>query len=256
MAMMAFVLCVSVAVRLATTAPVVSLVSRAVDRRHSFTIMRKAIATAVAILVLALFAARVDATIGGDISGGYGTDTFKCTRDKGWDFVITRSYCSFGGVDPGAIGNLDSAKAAGIPYRDVYHFPCRGKNAQAQVKEDVDHVGKDRFGTLWFDIETNPSPGCGWSSDKGSNCQFMRDLIDGGHAVGVRMGVYASEYMWGSIMGDCDAAKDLPLWYAHYDGKQTFSDFTAFGGWSKPAMKQYWDSVGYCGINSDADWYP
>ena len=28
------------------------------------------------------------------------------------------------------------------------------------------------------------------------------------------------------------------LWYAHYDNNPSFSDFSPFGGWSKPAIKQ------------------
>ena len=27
------------------------------------------------------------------------------------------------------------------------------------------------------------------------------------------------------------------LWYPHYDGKQTFSDFKKFGGFSQPSIK-------------------
>ena len=84
-------------------------------------------------------------------------------------------------------------------------------------------------------------------------------MIDAGKGMGIRIGVYASAYMWGRIMGDgCSvgASNGLPLWYADYDGRATFDGFSGFGGWGKPAMKQYWDSVGYCGIGADADWYP
>jgi hypothetical protein len=66
--------------------------------------------------------------------------------------------------------------------------------------------------------------------------------------------------MWSSIMGDgctVGASAGLPLWYADYDYQPNFNGFSGFGGWSRPAMKQYWDSVGInCGINADADWYP
>ena len=213
---------------------------------------------AVLALAAAIAAVPAIATVGGDVSQPFSTATFQCTRNNGWDFVIVRSFYSFGAPDPNARGTLDNAKAAGIPYRDVYHFPCRGKDASAQVSDDVNAVGKDNFGTLWFDIETNPSPGCGWSGDKGSNCQFLGDMINAGKSIGIRMGVYSSEYMWSSIMGDCNvgASNGLPIWYAHYDHNPSFSDWSSFGGWGKPAMKQYWDGVGICGINADADWYP
>jgi GH25 family lysozyme M1 (1,4-beta-N-acetylmuramidase) len=200
----------------------------------------------------------VEATIGGDVSEFYDEHALKCAKDKGWDFVIARSYCSYGGVDPNGKKTMEAAKKAGIPYHDVYHFPCMSVGAKKQVEDNVNHVGKDNFGTLWFDIETNPSPGCGWPSDKSKGCHFLGELIHAAKEMGCRVGVYASEYEWGQTVGhDCKVGHDLPLWYAHYDGKRSFGDFSPFGGWDKPAMKQYDDTVGgLCGINADANWYP
>jgi hypothetical protein len=43
--------------------------------------------------------------------------------------------------------------------------------------------------------------------------------------------------------------KELPLWYAHYDGVLSFSDFKPFGGWQKPAIKQYKGSSVLCNVN-------
>jgi len=36
---------------------------------------------------------------------------------------------------------------------------------------------KANYGMIWFDIETNPSGGCGWSGNTGDNCQYLADLI-------------------------------------------------------------------------------
>ena len=132
-------------------------------------------------------------------------------------------------------------------------------SAATQVADDFNHIGAANFGMMWFDIETNPSPGCGWSGNKANNCNFLSELIAAGQSHGIHMGVYASTYMWGSIMGEAchvGATNGLALWYAHYDHNPSFSDFSSFGGWTKPSIKQYWDGVGYCGISSDADWHP
>lgn len=209
-------------------------------------------------VTLAVLATAAAATYGGDISEYYDASTFRCTIQNGWSFVSVRSYCSYGGVDSNAPATLRQAIAAGLPYHDVYHFPCRSQDPTSQVRSDFDQVN-GLFGMMWFDIETNPSPGCGWSGDLASNCAFLGELIDAAHGLGIHTGVYASEYMWGRIMGDSchvGADKASPLWYAHYDHRPSFSDFQPFGGWSKPNVKQYWDGVGYCGINADADWYP
>ena len=44
--------------------------------------------------------------------------------------------------------------------------------------------------------------------------------------------------------------------YAHYDNLPSFSDFTAFGGWSTPAIKQYMGDKTSCGVGVDYNWYP
>jgi len=45
---------------------------------------------------------------------------------------------------------------------------------------------------------------------------------------------------------------------AHYDGEANFNDKWAFdfGGWSKPAIKQYDDHGAGCGCDADVSWYP
>jgi hypothetical protein len=49
--------------------------------------------------------------------------------------------------------------------------------------------------------------------------------------------------------------KDLPLWYPHYDNVPNFSDFKPFGGWTKPAMKQFWNTMKICGTAIDSNVY-
>jgi hypothetical protein len=211
------------------------------------------------LVVLAGFIAGAFAVDGGDVSQLFSSGTYACCKNNGWEFMIARSYCSYGGVDGNGRTNVENARAGGLQYTDVYHFPCYGRvSASQQVQDDYNNVKGSGFGMMWFDIETNPSPGCGWSGDKAANCQFMGDLISAGSSLGIHMGIYSSEYMWGSIMGDCTVGADhgIALWYAHYDNSRSFSDFSGFGGWSKPAIKQYWDSVGFCGIGADANWYP
>lgn len=99
---------------------------------------------------------------------------------------------------------------------------------------------------LWLDIEDNPSHNCGWGVDFASNCQYMVELVQAIRDNGRTPGIYASHYMWNRIFGSADACQkftDVPLWYAHYDSKQTFSDYPAypFGGWTQPAIKQFTD---------------
>jgi hypothetical protein len=43
---------------------------------------------------------------------------------------------------------------------------------------------------------------------------------------------------------------------AHYDGSASFGDFGSFGGWSRPAIKQYVGDASECGVGIDKNWYP
>jgi hypothetical protein len=64
--------------------------------------------------------------------------------------------------------------------------------------------------------------------------------------------------MWQTIMGSftaCPQAASQQLWYAHYDNSPSFSDFAAFGGWTKPAIKQFQGDTTLCGAGVDKNYY-
>lgn len=116
------------------------------------------------------------------------------------------------------------------------------------------------YGMVWIDVETNPSSGCSWSGhDAASNCQFVTDIVNRIKSKGKTPGIYATAYMWQTIFGGrnaCPGVASQQLWYAHYDGSPSFSDFGSFGGWSKPAIKQYQGDTTLCGAGVDKNFYP
>lgn len=74
---------------------------------------------------------------------------------------------------------------------------------------------------------------------------------------GKTVGIYASRYMWQTIFGSftaCTGVSSQQLWYAHYDNSASFSDFSAFGGWKSPHMKQYEGDVTLCGAGVDKNY--
>lgn len=199
----------------------------------------------------------VNCTLGVDVSQLFGTSTYQCMKSNGYGFAIIRGYCSYGGVDHNVVQGLNNAKAAGL-ITDIYMFPCRGKSATAQVDEMMNAIPANLYGMIWIDVETNPSSGCGWSSDTNSNCAFVNEIINRIKSKGKVPAVYATAYMWQSIMGSrnaCPSAASQQLWYAHYDNNPSFSDFSAFGGWSKPAIKQYVGDTTLCGAGVDKNFY-
>jgi GH25 family lysozyme M1 (1,4-beta-N-acetylmuramidase) len=114
-----------------------------------------------------------------------------------------------------------------------------------------------KYNRIWLDIETNPSPNCGWTKDFDVNCKFLKDLVTAVKTSGKQVGIYASHYMWISILGGVDKCNEftgVPLWYAHYDGVPSFADFAPFGSWKTPFAKQYKGTTNTCGGSVDLNY--
>ena len=194
-------------------------------------------------ICLVLLIASTHSVLGVDVSQLFSTSTYQCMKNNGYQFAIIRGYCSFGGMDTHAVQSLTNAKNAGL-ITDIYMFPCRGKSATSQVDEMVKNIPGNLYGMVWVDVETNPSSGCSWSThDAKSNCDFITEIVNRIKSHGKKVGVYASSYMWQTILGsrtNCPSvASSAQLWYAHYDKSPSFSDYTSIGGWSKPNIKQF-----------------
>ena len=52
-----------------------------------------------------------------------------------------------------------------------------------------------------------------------------------------------------------DELRELELWYAHYNGKNDFSDFKEFGGWTEPWMKQFLQEQQTCGCQVNVNYF-
>lgn len=214
------------------------------------------IALAATLLIWQCFAVN-----GVDLSTLTTVENFKCMMSThNISFVVMRGYRSFASPDPNVKAVLKAAQDAGIKVTDVYLFPCRGKSPIDQANEAVDYLSTATYGTIWIDVETNTSPGCSWtSSTAADNCNFIDQLVTHLEQRGKKVGIYASAHMWQSIMGStsaCQNFKNLPLWYAHYDSVQAFSDFSTFGGWTKPYAKQYQGTTTMCNTGVDLNWHP
>ena len=211
-----------------------------------------------ALVAAAVLPALASATVGVDVSSHLTEADFKCLKQPGGhgpvEFAVVRAYTSTGHVDPEAVGTIKSALAAGVKHVDAYLFPDVHGSAAAQVKATHAALSGVRYGMIWYDIER-----LAWGSSKATNQAFIKELVDTGKELGVHAGIYTNYYNWEDIVGldyKYPAEKGLPVWYAHYDNSPSFSDFTAFGGWSKPSIKQFAGDVTTCGVDVDFNWYP
>nr|BFD87085.1 hypothetical protein StreXyl84_64860 [Streptomyces sp. Xyl84] len=195
-------------------------------------------------------------TRGVDVSTLTSENSFRELVSQGVKFTIVRGYKSTGEVDPHVKATVANAWAGGMNHVDVYAFPCFSKgNGAGQAKTLVQALEQTgtRYGMVWLDVE---GPGKYWGSSQSANAAFFADWVDGAKQMGVNIGIYTSKSQWNPIMGSYTGGSAFPLWYAHYDGKQTFNDFSAFGGWTKPSIKQYHGGVELCGASVDLNWYP
>lgn len=209
-------------------------------------------------VTLALCTSIATATVGVDVSDAVSSSTWTCLRSPGGqgavEFAIARVYQSTGSVDPHGRASIIAAKSAGIAHVDGYMFPAMGTSAAAQVKAAAASVAGSGYGMLWYDIER-----LNWPANQAANQAFIKELVDTGRALGVSAGIYTNYYNWQEIVGlgwSYPAQQGLQLWYAHYDKNPSFADFQAFGGWSKPAIKQYIGDASSCGVGVDYNWYP
>lgn len=128
---------------------------------------------------------------------------------------------------------------------------------QSNFKMDMDEM----FKMVWILIDSNPSLGCGWSSYSiSSNCEFLKKLVKALESKGKRVGIYSNKDKWIQIFGNEEYCKDFvnyPVWYTHLDQEASFSDwnFIRFGGWTKPAIKQYDKNVQICDCQINSNFF-
>lgn len=201
------------------------------------------------------------AVTGVDVSQAISVSEWQCLMSPGGqgpvEFAVARVYQSGGRVDPNGAQTIKNARAAGIKYVDGYIFPCVPcGNAAQQVKDTVSALRSAgaEFGMLWYDVENYQ-----WSSSASTNQAFIKEMVDTGKSLGISAGIYTNLNNWQTIVGSSHnypSSQGLPLWYAHYDGSQSYSDFASFGGWSKPSIKQYYGDKTSCNVGVDYNWYP
>lgn len=155
-----------------------------------------------------------NAALGVDTFGTISSTLASCFKQNNVTFAVARAWHSNGVWDSSAPGAVAAYRAAGIA-ADVYMFPCGAKDAATQVNSLVTnlHNNNVQFGRIWFDVESNPSTGCGWPSSTATNCAWMQAAVAAAQSSGVQFGTYASKTQWTTIMGSgCSAAAAGPVW--------------------------------------------
>ena len=144
---------------------------------------------------------------------------------------------------------LLTAKDAGLLV-EAYLQLDWSKSAKDQIESAAWAVGGLIFLTerLWIVVE-NPS-GLSFQA-------FLGDAVREARRLGFNPGIYTNRSSWVNMIDEM-AFKNLPLWWAHYDG--SYYDAFAwrrdgFGGWWHPAMKQWAKDRHIAGVLCDLNVY-
>ena len=214
-------------------------------------------------LCIALFALSCQAEIGFDLSyfqGNVAASVFSCLHNSGYQFgCIEATKGSQAALNP----YISSVVANARQYFhniDVYIFPNTDQDAATQMTSYINSLKADGVLTtnmVWMDIEGSQY----WSSSCSTNQQWLSTAIAtiqslySGCGLPSCVGIYTGSSQWSPIMCNTAEFSSHPLWYAHYDNKPSFSDFTPFGGWTQPNIKQYEGTTYVCGTAIDEDYY-
>eukprot|EP01116_Phalansterium_solitarium_P010459 TRINITY_DN2524_c0_g1_i1.p1 TRINITY_DN2524_c0_g1~~TRINITY_DN2524_c0_g1_i1.p1 ORF type:complete len:261 (-),score=86.33 TRINITY_DN2524_c0_g1_i1:64-846(-) len=195
-----------------------------------------------------------------DICQSMAPSDWPCIVNQGYTFAIIQGWSGGYGYNSGLSDCVANAWAAGMAHVDVYVFFCPNcdgcSDPAGTIQTMVNNMAGQniKYGMLWFDTEQ--CDGC-WN-DAGSNAAYIHTGVNQAVSMGVTVGMYSSPYEWGQTVGGDTSFTAYPLWYANYDGDQSFDDWSSdpFGGWSSPAMHQFAGDASVCGIDVDLTWYP
>jgi hypothetical protein len=183
--------------------------------------------------------------------------TWRCMRTQGnYTIAILEGWNGGRGMRTDIGAQVGYAWNAGMHKVELYSFMCpRCGNTVESVAQLAHEMNAAMVKKVWLDIED--CTGC-WN-DAASNVAYIGSLADAFEKAGIKVGIYTSTGEWAQVTGNTGKFSDKDLWYAHYDGNPSFSDFHHgyIGGWSSPTMKQFADSANNaCGTSVDRDWQP
>jgi len=216
------------------------------------------------LLLVSMIAACAFATMGVDFSSFQGSPSqsvFNCFKQNGKNFLINQIWSGGYGINANFVANWQKAKAAGIQYIDAYAYICNNcaGNTPANICGKIKSTLPSGFdGMVWIDLEN--CSGC-WVGSYADRMNFAQSVANQCHANGLKLGIYSGMGAWESVFGsagyDGGSLKNYPLWYSHYDGVTSFSDWAniRFGGFSNPAIKQYVGDTTLCGLDVDLNAY-
>ncbi len=150
-------------------------------------------------------------------------------------YYIVQAY--IGDVIPSFKTSLDNAYAAGFTHADLVVTPCafhECEDAATIVSKVNQALQGEIYEMIWVSLNANV-----YYNVTQKNVDYFVKLVNMFKANQRNVGIRLRYSTYTTIMGNFTGFNDLPMWYISYDNQGNFNDFVAIGGWTKPAMKSY-----------------
>ena len=178
-------------------------------------------------------------------------EDIKCFENLGIKFLVIRGFLQFGRVDPNLRENIRKAYAlAKQPM--VYMIPC--VRCDMLPEEQVKKVVAELSGVTFWGIIIKVMLTGGWGPDKGGNCEYIKAMIREIRKT-TGAGIQTESAVWNTTMGtNCiineGSINIFGVWEKH-DGRDVFSDYIPFAGFTNVTRKEYAGPVTECGMSVD-----
>ncbi|VDL76652.1 unnamed protein product [Nippostrongylus brasiliensis] len=179
---------------------------------------------------------------------------FKCLKNIGFKVAFVRGYSDTQGgrVDYDVAANVQNATAAGLG-AEVYMEPAPTSTKPGGTQlDELYYMLKNNniiLRSIWLKVSTPQI----WTTNKNTNVAYMNSVLVRAMQYGISVGIYTSSYDWSQITGGA-TVNNVMLWYWNVNGQgvggetpANYHDFSPFGGWSAPSVKQYAQDLYTCG---------
>ncbi len=121
---------------------------------------------------------------------------------------------------------------------EAYVYMLLDGDVDARVRRADALLDGHEIGRLWIDAEDTTS-----GLTPTDVVAKLQTAINTAISLNHKTGIYTGSWWWKPYTNNSKAFRFYPLWYAHYNDKATLDDYTPFGGWARPHMKQYKETL-------------
>lgn len=186
--------------------------------------------------------------------GALAASTVQCWKGKGVNHAVVQ-------YSERMSQHLEVLTQSGGLELEAYVYLYWGLSPWSQTPRDRVRaalaIARGRISRLWLDAEDTTHP---YQESQLAECVAACD------AAGMPCGIYTGRWWWVPRTGDSRTFSHLPLWHAEYLGEaptpdlsrlpQDFSAFRPYGGWSAPAIWQWWNTTSLCAHSVDLNAIP